>query len=453
MKSNIRLNIKSIFVIIIILPYFTGIVAAEDWPMFQHDPEHTGQTQDVINNPEDFEIAWIFTPGADIESSPVVSGDYIYIGSDDSYLYSLNKNTGEVKWKFKTDGKIKSSPAISGNNIFIGSDNGAADAHLYNLDKNTGELIWDFKPEDWLRIPLTADDNYIYVVAYENLYCLDKDTGELIWRFESEEKFTSPVISGNYVYIGSVDGFFYSLNKNTGEIKWKFKAKDSIQLSPAVSGNYVYFASCQSGIYVYSLDKITGELKWMFQPDEKKSCSTGREIIVSTLAVSGNYIYALLWDDTIYSLDKDTGKLTWRFEGIHFSSASAPIISGNYILLSNSGGGGVIDKNTGEAIWSDEELPYTSWGRGSGSRKFQAISEDYFYFTMGSALVALKTSKSKISNPLSPLETTRTPIIATTTSTLSNEDMPTPKTQGFEIIIAIAGMLIVGYIIRRKKLG
>ena len=77
--------------------------------MFQHDLEHTGETSDVIENPEDLELKWKFKVGV-IGSSPVVSGNYVYassVGGEDSlslnegHVYCLNKDTGELIWKFK----------------------------------------------------------------------------------------------------------------------------------------------------------------------------------------------------------------------------------------------------------------------------------------------------------------------------------------------------------------
>ncbi|MCK4347032.1 MAG: PQQ-binding-like beta-propeller repeat protein [Thermoplasmatales archaeon] len=56
--------------------------------------------------------------------SPAVSGNYVYVGSDDRYIYCLDKNTGEFKWKFKTREGVGSSPAVSGNYVYVGSSDG-----------------------------------------------------------------------------------------------------------------------------------------------------------------------------------------------------------------------------------------------------------------------------------------------------------------------------------------
>jgi outer membrane protein assembly factor BamB len=98
---------------------------AEDWVMFHHDLEHTGKTADVIENPENLELKWKSKIGLSaVASSPAISGNYVYVGSYDYYIYCLDKNTGEVKWKFKTGDYVTSSPAVSGNYVYIGSNDG-----------------------------------------------------------------------------------------------------------------------------------------------------------------------------------------------------------------------------------------------------------------------------------------------------------------------------------------
>lgn len=77
-KIKLKLNLGKILVILIVGFVFAGTVGAEDWAMFQHDLEHTGETSDVIENPEDLGLAWIFKTEYSEYSSPVVSGNNIY---------------------------------------------------------------------------------------------------------------------------------------------------------------------------------------------------------------------------------------------------------------------------------------------------------------------------------------------------------------------------------------
>lgn len=48
-KMNFKIKLTTAMIVLLLLAQFT---AAEDWQMFGHDLEHTGETSDVIENPE-----------------------------------------------------------------------------------------------------------------------------------------------------------------------------------------------------------------------------------------------------------------------------------------------------------------------------------------------------------------------------------------------------------------
>ncbi|MDI6827971.1 MAG: PQQ-binding-like beta-propeller repeat protein, partial [Armatimonadota bacterium] len=62
--------------------------------------------------------------GSDVNSSPAISGDTVYIGASDGNLYALSIKTGEKLWSHNIGVPIASSPAISGNAVYIGAYDG-----------------------------------------------------------------------------------------------------------------------------------------------------------------------------------------------------------------------------------------------------------------------------------------------------------------------------------------
>jgi len=52
-------------------------------------------------------------------SSPLVSGEVLYLGRDDGDLVALNRHTGKAIWRFSVGVPIKSSPVVSGNLLFV----------------------------------------------------------------------------------------------------------------------------------------------------------------------------------------------------------------------------------------------------------------------------------------------------------------------------------------------
>jgi outer membrane protein assembly factor BamB len=58
-----------------------------------------------------------------------VSGDSLYVGSNDGHLYALDKATGEPQWRHKIGAWVASSPAVSGTGLVVG----AFDGNLYGF--------------------------------------------------------------------------------------------------------------------------------------------------------------------------------------------------------------------------------------------------------------------------------------------------------------------------------
>src|SRR5258708_5399764 len=111
--------------------------------MFRANLERTGvyKTQGM---PRLHGVKWKFKTERIIEawfSSPTVSDDMLYFGSDDSYMYALNALTGELKWKLKTGDVVYSSPAVADGVVYIGSHDG----YLYAVDEKTGDERWKSK--------------------------------------------------------------------------------------------------------------------------------------------------------------------------------------------------------------------------------------------------------------------------------------------------------------------
>src|SRR5207237_5770600 len=120
-------------VCLILSPLSYGAVSQN--AMFRANLERTGvyKTQGIQRL---HGVKWKFKTERVIEawfSSPTVSGDTAYFGSDDGYLYALNALTGELKWKFKTGDVVYSSTAVADGAVYVGSHDG----YLYAVDART----------------------------------------------------------------------------------------------------------------------------------------------------------------------------------------------------------------------------------------------------------------------------------------------------------------------------
>ncbi|HEC92120.1 MAG TPA: serine/threonine protein kinase, partial [Candidatus Atribacteria bacterium] len=110
---------KKIVVLLVICSFLLPIVlSSDDWPMFRHDPQHTGYTD--CEMPNELELLWKYGTDSNIASSPAVVNGKVYFGSWDGYLYCLDTN-GKLLWKYGTDSNVFSSPAVVNGKVYFGS--------------------------------------------------------------------------------------------------------------------------------------------------------------------------------------------------------------------------------------------------------------------------------------------------------------------------------------------
>jgi len=117
-----------------------------------------------------------------IESSPVVRGTILYVGSSDAQLLqAFDAASGERRWSFDTGGSAWAQPAVTGERVFLGTV-GVANylvdhrATFWAVDRETGTPIWKYEPTP------SAD-------------------GSSIWGFPA-----AAVVVGGKVLVGGLDG-------------------------------------------------------------------------------------------------------------------------------------------------------------------------------------------------------------------------------------------------------
>ncbi len=241
-------------------------------------------------------LIWKFSTNRRIFSSPEISENTMYIGSNDSCLYALNKKTGNLVYKFRTNGEIKSKPLIYNSSVIFNSSDGL----VYAIDKNDAEVLWTFKTNGenkldlwdyFLSSPVCSGDKVFVGSGDGNVYAIDPKTGSLIWKFKTGGiVHATPLVYENTVFIGSFDGLFYALNAQTGDLIWKFKTigseyfpKGEIQKGAALYKNSVIFG-CRD-YNIYSLNINTGVGMW--NTKEKGSWVIAAPLIINDVIYVG----------------------------------------------------------------------------------------------------------------------------------------------------------------------
>jgi eukaryotic-like serine/threonine-protein kinase len=264
-------------------------------------------------------LVWDFSTGDGIYSSSTLDETTIYVGSNDSCLYAINRNNGIQKWKFKTGGKIKSKPLLYNGSLIFNSTDGL----IYSINKESAKKQWTFvtngetKLDMWdyyLSSPVCSDDMVFVGSGDGNVYALEPGSGTLIWKFKTGGiVHATPLVYKGRVFIGSFDGFFYALGTLTGDLIWKFKTigdayfpKGEIQKGAARYKNSVIFGSRDFNIY--SLNIETGRGLW-------------------NMKEKGSWIIAtpLIFNDVVYFGTSDSHRFCGLYAENGFEKCSYPL--------------------------------------------------------------------------------------------------------------------------------
>ena len=108
-----------------------------------YDKENTRNSTSNINskNLDKLKLKWVFAfPGATrSRSQPSVSGNVIFIGGQNSYLYALDREEGCVRWRTKIQGEVRSAPVLEKINGKYFVFSGDYEGNVYKHDAITGD--------------------------------------------------------------------------------------------------------------------------------------------------------------------------------------------------------------------------------------------------------------------------------------------------------------------------
>ena len=75
-------------------------------------------------SPKTGESLWTYTAKSRIESSAVIVGTRVFLGTTRGLIIGLDIKTGELVWEFATGSSIVASPSVSDGRIYIGTEDG-----------------------------------------------------------------------------------------------------------------------------------------------------------------------------------------------------------------------------------------------------------------------------------------------------------------------------------------
>lgn len=144
----------------------------------------------------------------DLDGQFVLENGIIYVSSYQGRLAAIQAIDGEELWsrKFSSFNSI----AIDADAIYLSSD----ESHLWSIDRRTGSALWkqDVLHARKISAPLLFDDKVVVGDLYGNVHWFKQSDGALIGRFRPSYKrhYATPVKWGNKIIVMDSDGILSS---------------------------------------------------------------------------------------------------------------------------------------------------------------------------------------------------------------------------------------------------
>lgn len=147
---------------------------------------------------DDGTLIWRATLGAVAHVTPAPALDNLYLGLDDGRVVALSLATGAIVWTQAIDGRATGLLALD-DALVVGTSAG----FVASLDLRSGATRWRFRTGAAVVASPAADDDRVYVVAYDHLLrALDRRRGHLKWkRALPHRPADGPLVTGGTVLV------------------------------------------------------------------------------------------------------------------------------------------------------------------------------------------------------------------------------------------------------------
>jgi outer membrane protein assembly factor BamB len=292
-------------------------------------------------------------------------GDLVVVGSCNSIIRALDRNTGLVRWEYDIrkdgdQGQFHGDPLITDELLVIGTDGHIG--HVYAFERTTGVVRWKYRvDEQGVASDVVGLGGNVYAVTLGNrVLCLDLKSGKAKWTFQSAYRgqdrcagCSSPAAAGDCVYFGGLDGFAYALNAQTGQLIWKRDLGARVTTSTAIHGQDLYMGTAKR--HLYRLNADSGEILGDFATES----APGGHLILAP-----DSLLVFLDDEILASLDLSLKTIRWSAEASKEWTSARPYLWHGFVLAGDRHQLVAFRSSDGAREWS-HRFPETIRGIGS----------------------------------------------------------------------------------------
>lgn len=241
-------------------------------------------------------------------STPVVSGDMLFIGVDAHMFYGIDANKVKKRWTYQTEGPVQSRALVDGDVVYFGDAKGFA----YAVSASDGKEVWKtFVDSPILSSPLIIGDRVYLVSETGRLFALNRGSGQQLLSTEpiyksagfSIRRTSNPVYFNGKILFGTSTGTLIAYGEG-GSIAWVKQLGNRQDLvydldsEPLIDGNNIYLTTADRN--VFCLDGTNGTVVWSNSEtggpndlalSEGRLFASGGGVLAAIMAADGSVIW------------------------------------------------------------------------------------------------------------------------------------------------------------------
>nr|WP_183933939.1 PQQ-like beta-propeller repeat protein [Sphingomicrobium lutaoense] len=177
-------------------------------------------------------LVWQVKPVGPLRGAPSVSGDTVYVTSQDNQIIALNAANGETRWNQAATLEVAgvfgaSSPAVARGTVVAGFSSGELNAYRYE----NGRLVWSdtlartsisrsvSSISDVDADPVIDNGQVIAIGQGGRMVALDLLSGQRIWELNMAG-IATPWVAGEWVFVVNDDAQLMAISRATGRVRW-----------------------------------------------------------------------------------------------------------------------------------------------------------------------------------------------------------------------------------------
>jgi hypothetical protein len=284
------------------------------------DDDTTGLQIINISNPSSPTLAGSYPMSS--AYGVAVNGNYAYVADGDSGLQIINISNpvlSALAGSYASLGYYATGVTLNGNYAYVPGQE--AGLQIVNISNPTLPILTGSYTTPSNAIGVAVSGDYAYVAEAEEyptgllqiLNISNPSLPTLVDSYTPPDEVVGVAVSGNYAYVANE--YLYIVNISTASSPTfigAYTPSDNYAYVVAVSGNYVYMMDWNDGLDIINISTASSPTLEGFYSD--------KDIIATGIALNGNYAYL------VDNLNNTSGKL----EIINIGDPSLPTLAGSY---------------------------------------------------------------------------------------------------------------------------